>query len=83
MPEGMPLIVVPEPVPEVFVPPGVLVTVQVPVEGKPLNITLPLPTSHVGWVIVPTTGAVGVAGWIFMVTFPDEVDVHPDALVTV
>jgi len=34
-------------------------------------------------VIVPTTGAVGVAGWVFMITFADEVDVHPDALVTV
>lgn len=44
----MPVTVVPEPVPEVVVPPGVLVTVQFPVEGKPLNITLPKPTSHVG-----------------------------------
>jgi len=41
VPDGMPVTVVPEPVPEVVVPPGVLVTVQFPVEGKPLNITLP------------------------------------------
>lgn len=37
----MPVTIVTEPVPKVVVPPGVLVTVQFPVEGKPLNITLP------------------------------------------
>ena len=39
--------------------PGLMV--QLP-EGKPLNTTLPVPTVHVGWVIVPTTGAEGVEG---------------------
>ena len=38
-----------------------LVNVQVPVAGKPLMITLPVARAHVGWVIVPTVGAVGKA----------------------
>ena len=40
------VVLVPDPV--VVVPPGVLVKVQVPVAGKPLNITLPVPTLQVG-----------------------------------
>ena len=39
-----------------------LVKVQLPVAGKPLIMTLPVGTAHVGCVIVPTVGAVGVAG---------------------
>ena len=50
------------PVPEVVVPPGVLVRVHVPVEGKPLNGTLPVAKAHVGCVTVPTMGADGVTG---------------------
>jgi hypothetical protein len=50
------------PVPVVVVPPGVRVKVQLPVAGKPFKITLPVATEQVGWVIVPTVGAVGVAG---------------------
>ena len=50
----------PEPV--VVVPPGDLVSVQVPVAGKPFKTTLPVAKVQVGWVIVPTVGAVGVAG---------------------
>ena len=49
---------VPEPV--VVVPPGDLVNVQVPVAGNPDKTTLPVATAQVGWVIVPTVGAVGV-----------------------
>ena len=60
VPAASPEIVVLVPVPEVVVPPGVLVSVHVPDAGKPLNTTLPVPTEHVGWVIVPTVGAVGV-----------------------
>ena len=48
------------PVPVVVVPPGVLVIVQVPVAGKPFNTTLPVASAQVGWVMVPTVGAVGV-----------------------
>jgi hypothetical protein len=71
------------PVPVEVIAPGVLVNVQVPVPGKPLNTTLPVATLHVGWVIVPTTGAVGVAGWALITTFPDEGEVQPTASVTV
>jgi hypothetical protein len=35
--------------------------VHVPVEGNPLKATLPVGTSHVGWTIVPITGAVGLS----------------------
>ena len=50
------------PVPVVVVPPGDLVKVHVPVTGNPLKITLPVAKAQVGCVIVPTKGAVGVAG---------------------
>jgi hypothetical protein len=62
VPDGrMPVTVVLVPVPEVVVPPGVLVNVHVPVDGKLFRITLPVANSHVGWVIVPTVGVVGVS----------------------
>ena len=32
-----------------------------PEAGRPLKTTLPVGVVHVGWVIVPTTGAVGLA----------------------
>ena len=54
--------VVDVPVPVVVMLPGVRVNVQVPDEGSPLRTTLPVVTEHVGCVIVPTTGAVGVTG---------------------
>ena len=43
-----PEIVVLVPVPVVVIPPGVLVKVHVPEEGKPLNTTLPVAIPHVG-----------------------------------
>jgi len=55
------------PVPVVVAPPGLVVTVHVPNAGKPFNTTLPVATVHVGCVIVPATGAVGVAGCEFTV----------------
>lgn len=33
--------------------------VHVPLAGKPLKVTLPVAMAQVGWVMVPTTGAVG------------------------
>jgi len=45
----------------VVVPPGDLVNVHVPVAGSPDNTTLPVARAQVGWVLVPTIGAVGVA----------------------
>jgi len=83
VPAGRRVIVVLVPVPVVVVPPGVLVNVHVPVEGKPFRTTLPVATVQVGWVIVPTIGAAGVAGCALMTTLPDAVEVHPEALVTV
>ena len=50
------------PVPVVVVPPGERVRVHVPLAGNPLRITLPVAKTQLGWVIVPTVGAVGVAG---------------------
>ena len=48
------------PVPSVVTFPGVRVSVQVPVDGNPLRITLPVGTRHDGCVMVPTTGAGGM-----------------------
>ena len=71
------------PVPEVVVPPGVLVNVQVPVAGKPLNTTLPDDKAHVGCVMAPTFGAEGDPGAVLITTLPDAAEIQPDALVTV
>ena len=43
-----PLIVAVVPVPVVVVPPGVLVNVQVPVDGKPFSTTDPVVVAQVG-----------------------------------
>ena len=65
---GSPLKVALDPVPLMDAPiDGVIV--HVPDEGKPLKSTLPVPTAHVGCVIVPTTGAVG-SGLITIVAIP-------------
>ena len=61
MPGGIEEIVALVPVPEEITPPGERVNVQVPVAGKPLKTTLPVGTTHVGRVIVPTKGAEGLA----------------------
>jgi hypothetical protein len=84
VPADIPLIVVVVPVPVVVTPPGILVNVQLPDDGKPLNVTLPVANTHVGCVIVPTTGALGVAGWALTVTLDDDAEVHaPNVAVTV
>jgi len=57
VPAGSPDMVVLAPVP--LIDPGLMV--QFPA-GKPLKTTLPVETEHVGCVIVPTIGAVGVTG---------------------
>jgi hypothetical protein len=71
------------PVPVDIALPGFLVSVQVPVAGKPFNTTLPVATVQVGSTIVPVTGAAGVVGFKFITISPVGADVHPEALVTV
>ena len=56
------------PVPEVVVPPGVLVSVHVPVDGRPLRTTLPVDTAQVGCVMVPIVGAVMIPSAWFTTT---------------
>jgi len=65
------------------VPPGVRVKVQLPVGGKPDNTTLPVERTQLGCVLVPTTGAVGVMGWVFIGTLTDADEVQFDEFVTV
>jgi hypothetical protein len=67
-------------VPEPVNPPGLMVHVAL---GKPLNATLPVATAQVGWVIVPTIGAVGVTGCRLMIIWLVGDDVQPIELVTV
>ena len=71
------------PVPVEVIPPGILFNVHVPVDGNPLKTTLPVANAQVGGVIVPNTGAVGVAGCALITTFADAAETHPDELVTV
>jgi hypothetical protein len=75
------VVVVPEPV--LLTPLGFLVSVHVPVSGNPLSATLPVEVMHVGWVMVPITGAAGVAGCALTVIAADDGEVQPVALVTV
>ena len=71
------------PVPVDVTAPGLRVSVQVPLAGKPDRSMLPVARAHVGCVMVPIMGAAGVAGWALMATLPEATDVQPPALVTV
>jgi hypothetical protein len=53
------VVLVPDPL--VTIAPGLRVKLHVPVAGKPLRTTLPVPTAHVRFVIVPIAGAAGIA----------------------
>jgi hypothetical protein len=75
------VMLVPEPV--VIIPPGFRVKVHIPDAGRPLNTTLPVDCVHVGCVIVPTAGAVGVGGWAGIITLSDGADTHPAAFLSV
>ena len=83
MPAGIPEIVVLAPVPVVITPPGDLVNVQVPEEGKPLRTASPVDNEQVGWVIAPTTGAGEATGAELITTAVEAAEVHPAAFVTV
>ena len=71
------------PEPEIVTLPGVLVNVQVPVAGSPLKFTLPVEIAHVGWVMAPTTGALGAEGCGLITASADANDEHPAELVTI
>jgi hypothetical protein len=71
------IVVVPVPV----IAPGLIV--QVPVAGKPLKTTLPVPETHaVGCVIVPVSGAAGVPGGEIITMTVEGRETHPASLVT-
>jgi hypothetical protein len=53
-------------VPEPAIAPGLRIHVPA---GKPFNITLPVATEQVGWVIVPAIGAFGTALMV-IIAFP-------------
>jgi hypothetical protein len=75
--------VVPE-VPVIVAPPGLAVTVHAPLDGKPLNDTLPVANVHVGCVIVPTTGVFGVVGKeVIVADVAEGTEVQLDEFVTV
>ena len=82
MPVASPVNVVLAVLPVVVVLSAVLVNVQVPVAGKPLKIALPVARVHVGWVKVPTTGAVNVAGCALITIFAEGIEVQEALLVT-
>lgn len=67
-------------VPEPAILPGLMV--QLPA-GNPLNITDPTGAVHVGCVIVPTIGTVGVGGCTLITADDDGLEEHPVALVTI
>jgi hypothetical protein len=70
VPAARPEIVLLVPDPEIL--PGLIV--QVPVDGNPLSITLPVAKAHVGCVIIPTVGAEGVA--LKLIVTSSVEDVH-------
>ena len=61
VPATRPETVVLVPVPFVIIEPGLRINVHVPDEGNPLSTTLPVGRVQVRLVIVPMTGAVGMA----------------------
>lgn len=69
-------------VPVPVIPPGLIV--QTPVAGRPVSSTLPVGAEHdAGWLIVPTIGAVGAAGALFITALADDTEIHPASLLTV
>ena len=83
VPVGTVEITVVVPVPLYVIPPGVRVTVQLPVAGNPLSAILPVDNRQVGWVTIPTTGAEGVAGCVLITAMADAGEMQPEVLVTV
>jgi hypothetical protein len=80
---GRLLIVPVVPLPVIVLPSGALVTVQFPEAGNPVNDIEPVDVAQVGCVIAPTIGADRFDGPALIITFADDVELHPAALVTV
>lgn len=78
VPEDRPDIVVLVPVPAIA--PGLIT--QFP-EGKLFNITLPVATSQVGCVMLPTVKIAGVSGCVLITTFAVGKEIQPSVFVTV
>jgi hypothetical protein len=73
------VMVVLTPVPAI--PPGLMV--QVPVAGRPFNVTLPVGSAHEeGCFIVLVIGAKGASGAAIITTLEDSNEIHPASLVT-
>lgn len=72
-----------DPDPFVITAPGVLVSFQFPDAGNPEIITEPVDISHVGCVMLPTTGAPGVAGCVLITSSEETAEVQPDSLLIV
>jgi hypothetical protein len=51
--------------------------------GKPLKATLPVGMVQVGWVMVPTIGAVGVIGCVLITMFEEAGEIQFDSSSTV
>lgn len=84
MPAGKLLTVIVVPLPVLVTAPGLRVSVHVPGDGRPLSAILPVAVPQVGCVMVPITGAVGVAGCIGIAALPEAAEVQPlDCRVTV
>jgi hypothetical protein len=63
--------------PDSVIPAGLLVIIQPPGVGNPLNSTEPMERVQLGWITAPIIGAVGVLGCTCIKTFPDWGDEHP------
>jgi hypothetical protein len=83
VPGGKPATTPEVPVPVVVFPPGLLVNVHVPVDGKPFKTIRPVGTKQVGWVLVPTKGAVGVVGAALITTLAEATELQLAAFLTV
>lgn len=83
VPAGRDSIVVLSPVPVNIFPPGDLVIVHVPEEGRPVSVTLPVTELQSGCTITPTVGAEVANGTALITISEDAADEHPDEFVTV
>jgi hypothetical protein len=80
VPAVKPVMVVLVPVPVVVTAPGFVVTVQVPVDGKPVNTTLAVVAVQVGCVNVPNKGAVGAPAKVLIVIDVEAAEEHVPSL---